>query len=232
MKILELFAGTKSFSKIAAARGHEVFTIDNDDYHDVDLVKDILDVTVKDIPFRPDIIWASPPCTTFSVMSNFNYWDFPYPKNSKACINLAFVLKTLELIKELKPKFWFIENPRGLLRKFKFMEKLNRNTVTYCQYGTEYMKPTDIWTNCRSWIPRPRCKNGMPCHTEARRGSRTGIQGEQKGGLRATSGWKKSDRVARSIIPKELCKEVIEVCEKNLIKSEINDKEVIQKTLD
>jgi len=213
MKVLELFSGTESFSKVARERGHTTTTIDNDDYHNPDLCKSILDVDIKDIPFKPDIIWASPPCTTFSVMSNYRYWDFPYPKNSKACINLAFVLKTLELIKELEPKYWFIENPRGLLRKFKFMEELNKNTVTYCQYGADYMKPTDIWTNCKEWIPRPMCKNGMPCHSEARRGSRTGIQGNVKGGLRATSDWSKANRVARSIVPRELCLEIIKVCE-------------------
>ena len=143
-------------------------------------------------------------------MSNFNYWDFPYPKNSKACINQAFVLKTLELIDELKPKYWFIENPVGLLRKFKFMKKLPRKTVTYCQYGTDYMKPTDIWTNATGWIPRKMCKNGDDCHTEARRVSRTGIQGN--GGLRQSTGWSKEARVKRAIIPKELCNEIAEFC--------------------
>jgi len=214
MKILELFCGTKSISKAFKERGHEVFTLDNDDYHNPDLCKSILDFDVKDLPKdwrNPDIIWASPPCTTFSVMSFYNYWDFPYPKNSKASINLGFVLKTLEIIKELKPKYWFIENPRGLLRKFKFMEKLHRKTVTYCQYGTDYMKPTDIWTNATHWVPKPMCKPGADCHQEARRGSKTGIQGF--GGLRQSSGWRKEDRVARAIVPENLCLEIVDVCE-------------------
>jgi len=30
MKILELFSGTESFSKVARERGHVVFTVDND----------------------------------------------------------------------------------------------------------------------------------------------------------------------------------------------------------
>ena len=217
MKVLELFAGTCSFSKVARELGHEVITLDNDNYHDVDIVKSILDFNPKeDLPkgWKPDIIWASPPCTTFSVMSNFNYWekinDIPVPKNSKASINLAFVLKTLEIIKELKPRFWIIENPRGLLRKFPFMERLKKDTVTYCQYGTDYMKPTDLWNNINSWNPRPMCKNGMPCHQEARRGAKTGIQGDMKGGLRSSSRWSKANRVARSIVPRELCLEMLE----------------------
>ena len=92
------------------------------------------------------------------------------------------------------------------------MIKLPRKTVTYCQYGTDYMKPTDIWTNATHWIPRKMCSNGDTCHTEARRGAKTGIQGGQ-GGLRASSSWKKEDRVKRSIIPKELCDEIVKVCE-------------------
>ena len=90
---------------------------------------------------------------------------------------MAYVLKTLELIKELKPKYWFIENPRGVLRKMAFMDGLHRNTVTYCQYGDIRMKPTDIWTNLIDWKPKPMCKNGDSCHVSAPRGARTGTQG-------------------------------------------------------
>lgn len=222
LKVVEFFCGTKSISKAFKKAGHKTLTLDFDNYHKPDICKSILDFDIKDLDgFKPDIIWASPPCTTFSVMSNFNYWDFPYPKNSKASINLAFVLKTLEMIDELKPKYWFIENPRGLLRKFKFMMKLPRKTVTYCQYGAEYMKPTDIWTNATHWIPRKMCNNGDTCHEEARRGMKTGVQGK-KGGLRASSGWRKEDRVARAIIPKELCDEIVKVCEnKQEVKQEL-----------
>ena len=208
MKILELFSGTASFSKVARARGHECFTVDSEDWHIPDLVKNILFLKKDDIPFVPDVIWASPPCPTFSVMSNFREWNFPIPRTSRAARHLAHVLKTIELIKELEPNFWFIENPRGLLRKFPFMQEINRRTVTYCQYGLEYMKPTDIWTNCMEWKPRQMCKNGDSCHVNAKRGSVKGIQG-----LRATYGFTKEDRAKRSIVPEALCLELIKQCE-------------------
>jgi hypothetical protein len=57
------------------------------------------------------------------------------------------------------------------------MASLPRKTVTYCQYGDTRMKPTDIWTNCSHWNPKPACKNGDPCHESAPRGARTGTQG-------------------------------------------------------
>lgn len=50
----------------------------------------------------------------------------------------------IQLIKDLNPKYYFIENPRGGMRKMSFMEGLPRYTVTYCQYGDFRMKPTDI----------------------------------------------------------------------------------------
>lgn len=52
-----------------------------------------------------------------------------------------------------------------------------RHTISYCQYGDNRMKPTDIWTNDLKWIPKPPCKNGDKCHISAPRGSITGTQG-------------------------------------------------------
>ena len=205
MKVLELFSGTESFAKVARERGHEVFTVDNNPHFKPDLCIDILDLEPSMIPFKPDIIWASPPCTTFSLMSVRYHWDFPYPRTSKASINLAYVLKTLELIRELKPIYWFIENPRAMLRKFPFM--LKPTTVTYCQYGADYMKPTDIFNNCSNWKARAMCKNGMLCHISARRGSREGIQGFKD--IRGLKG-----SIARSIVPRDLCVEILEACQK------------------
>ena len=53
----------------------------------------------------------------------------------------------LKLIDQLQPRYYFIENPRGGMRKMEWMKGLPRYTVTYCQYGDNRMKPTDIWTN-------------------------------------------------------------------------------------
>ena len=197
MKVLELFAGSCSFSNVAKEYGYETFTTDYNNFDGIDYVTDILQFDYNELPYKPDIIWASPPCTYFSVASIGKHWNKDNTSKSKEAITgMAIVNKTKEIINTLQPKYFVIENPRGLMRKMGAVEYLNRDTVTYCQYGDNRMKPTDLWHNL-NWTPRPMCKNGMPCHVAAPRGSQTGTQG-LKGNYE------------RSKVPYELCKEILE----------------------
>lgn len=177
MNVLELFAGTASFSNTAKAN-NLVFTSDYDKQFSTDYCVDIMDFDLKKVPFKVDVLWASPPCESFSVASIGKHWNIDNtPKTEKAKQGMKQVLKTIEIINTLNPVYWFIENPRGKLRKMDFMQKFNRYTVTYCQYGDQRMKPTDIWTNIPDLVFKPVCKNGDTCHVSAPRGSRTGTQG-------------------------------------------------------
>ena len=203
---MDLFCGTKSIAKAAKERGHEVITVDNDPAHEPDLCADIL--TLGRYPMDAgyfDMVWASPPCQRFSVAAISHNWqkigDAYRPLNDEAIQAVRLVEHTLYLIDMFQPRVWFIENPRGMLRKLPVMQGLRRRTVTYCQYGDTRMKPTDIWTNSTLWTPRPACNNGDPCHVSAPRGSKTGTQGIK-------------GAVDRSRIPSELCKEVIEAAER------------------
>lgn len=181
MKTLELFCGTKSFSKIAQKYGYEITTLDNQQRFNPTILQDILDIPDDYFGYF-DIVWASPPCTAFSVASIGRNWErksdgMLYPKSEGAVLGIEILKKTIKIIENIKPKYWFIENPRGAMRKMECMQGFKRNTVTYCQYGDTRMKPTDIWTNFIKWETRPVCKNGDPCHVSAPRGSRTGTQG-------------------------------------------------------
>jgi hypothetical protein len=206
MKVLELFAGSRSVGKIAESLGMEVFSSDLVEFEDIHYPISILDFDVKKVPFQPDVIWASPPCTSFSVASLGHHWTGGkgayIPKTDGARLGIELVKKTIEIIEHFNPTYWFMENPRGVLRKMPFMSDFKRHTVTYCQYGDERMKPTDIWTNSNEWVPRPMCKNGDPCHVAAPRGSKTGTQG-------------RSNAYERSKIPEQLCLEILSSCMNN-----------------
>lgn len=211
MKVLELFAGTRSIGKAFEARGHEVYSVEwNKDFKDINLYADISTLTVEQIIVLcggyPDIIWASPDCTTFSIAAISHHRRKneetgnldPISDYAKFCDNVD--QHVLELIRELSPKYWFIENPRGGMRKMTWMQDFPRYTITYCQYGDNRMKPTDIWTNHPNPKFLPPCKNGDKCHEPAPRGSKTGTQG-LKGSVK------------RSIIPSRLCEHIVDICE-------------------
>ncbi len=210
MKVLELFAGTRSIGKAFESRGHQVFSVDWDKkFENINLYIDISTLTAEYILSqfgKPDVIWASPDCTSYSVAAISHHRRPESDGNLTPISEYAkFCDKTnqhvLDLIRELNPKYWFIENPRGGLRKMRFMQGLPRYTVTYCQYGDSRMKPTDIWTNHPNPIFKPPCKNGDPCHVAAPRGSKTGTQG--------LKGAKE-----RSVIPEKLCEHIVDICMK------------------
>ena len=136
MIVLELFAGSRSFSKVAEEMGMQTFTSDYKCFDKIDYICDILQFDVSKIPFKPDIIWASPPCTTFSIASCYHHWNKDRTPKTKECFKgIEMVKKTLEIIKNLKPRYFYIENPRGLLRKMDFIQNIGiRNTITYLDF--------------------------------------------------------------------------------------------------
>lgn len=203
MKTIELFSGTRSFSKVAADHGYQTFTTDYAEIDGQDLIADIRELKASDFPYQPDMLWASPPCEGFSVAAIGANWtggkNGYVPKSESAYRSIQLALNAIRLIEELKPTWWFIENPRGLLRKMPFMQGFTRHTIWYCQYGDTRAKPTDIWTNAIWWTPRSVCRNNNPdCHHDrAPRGAKTGTQG--------ISGYKD-----RSRIPAQLFEEILE----------------------
>ena len=194
LKTIEIFAGSCSFSKVAKELGHDTFTTDYEEVDGQDLVADIQQLEATDFPYcHPDILWASPPCEGFSVASISANWTGGHqayiPKSDTARQSINLVNHTLRLIEELQPKYYFIENPRGVLKKLDLLKHVPfMHTIWYCKYGDDRAKPTNIWTNAEWWTPRPVCKNhkydkegniiNRQCHHEsARRGAKTGTQG-------------------------------------------------------
>lgn len=185
MLVFDFFAGTGSSTQAFADAGHTVITFELDTQFEATEHVNIFDLTAEYLLStygQPDFIWASPPCTAFSVASMGHHWTGGgrayIPKTEAAKSSQLLVAHTLELIAKLKPtQGWLMENPRGMLRKLPVVAGYERRTVTYCTYGDKRMKPTDLWGSVQGWTPRTPCKNGMPCHEAAPRGSKTGTQG-------------------------------------------------------
>lgn len=203
VNVLELFAGSRSIGKEAEKLGMNVFSVDWVNYKNIDTVIDIGRLMINDIPFVPDFVWASPDCTTYSIAAcSTHRTNSIIPKTEYAKKSDNINKHVIKLIKEwlvINPKMkYFIENPRGMMRKMPWMQEFKRHTVWYCQYSDNRAKPTDIWTNSKTWMPKPQCHNGNPnCHHQrAPRGSKTGTQGRSKS-------------YNRSKIPSSLCIEIL-----------------------
>lgn len=221
MKVLELFAGQRSIGKAFDKKNHEVYSIEWDKRHEnIDWYQDISTITANDIIERfgvPDIVWASPDCTSYSI-AGISYHRIKESSGNllaksdyaKFCdkTNLN-VMRLIDDLLKINPNLiYFIENPRGGMRKMDFIKDKPRYTVTYCQYGDERMKPTDIWTNHPNPNFKPVCKNGDSCHVAAPRGSRTGTQGRK-------------NSIERSLIPTQLCDHIVNICEEFLTANHI-----------
>ena len=151
-KLLELFSGTKSVSKVAKTRyqlGYDVVSLD---IRDADINCDILDWDYSVYPPGTfEVIWASPPCTEYSRAKTVGVRNIEHANR--------IVKRTLEIISYLKPTYFIIENPQtGLLKDQSFMDDIPYDDVDYCKYGMPYRKRTRLWNNIPDFKPLDLCK--------------------------------------------------------------------------
>jgi site-specific DNA-cytosine methylase len=158
MKLLELFKGTGSISKVAKDHNFEIISLDIESCYEPDINEDILKWDYKKYQkennYIPDFIWASPPCNTFSILNYPRHNRCPitaYPFSDEAIKGTEILYKTLDIIdyfKSLNPKLLYvIENPIGMMRKDKKMKLLQRQSTYYCLYGDKKRKATDFFNN-------------------------------------------------------------------------------------
>ena len=164
MRILELFSGTGSVGKVCKELGWEVISLDIDQKNNPDICVDIMQWVnpYKDGDF--DVIWSSPPCHRFSLCRKSwigrkikyfgdNIVTREMLDDDMIKEGLPILHKTMNIIAELNPTYWFIENPYSSDMK-KFID-IEPYTVDYCMYSNwGYKKRTNIWTNLEDFEPK------------------------------------------------------------------------------
>lgn len=154
-RLLDMFTGTGSVARAAEELGFEVHTLDIDPKCEPDICADILEFDYE-AAFAPgyfDIIWASPPCETFSAArrSNIGRQVKGEIMTSETLvrdmeeIGVPILRRTQNLIEYLQPNVWFLENPyTGAMKNYIDSEPY---VFDYCMYGFDYRKRTAIWSN-------------------------------------------------------------------------------------
>lgn len=124
--ILDLCGGTGSWSKPYKDAGYDVRLVTLPDN----------DIRTYDPPENVHGILAAPPCTMFSLART----TAKIPRDLD--LGMVTVEACLRVIWKAKPKFWAMENPKGLLRRF-----MGRPPFTFdaSHFGEDYNKATDLW---------------------------------------------------------------------------------------
>ena len=161
---LVLFCGTKSIDRSLENRGFYVQSLDMDPKTNPTWCANVLEWEAwRSIePGTVDFIWASPPCTEYSIART----TAKTPRNYELAD--AIVARTLEIIRYLKPKAWLMENPQtGFLKTREVIDGLPWRDVCYCQYSDgkrhTYRKATRLWGYLPTFTPRPMCTRKNPC---------------------------------------------------------------------
>lgn len=118
MNVLDIFSGLEGWSKPWREREHKVVTVDiNPDFKPT-ITADIETLSIETLrdlgPF--DVIMASPPCTEFSKANMPKSWKSIQRFGCNPDTKL--LKRTVQIIQELNPRFWVIENVRGAIPYF------------------------------------------------------------------------------------------------------------------
>lgn len=143
MKIcIDLFSGLGGWSAAFLDRGWRVVQVDNDPEFNPHICTDIFDLNARILPSNPLVVLASPPCQAFSTNTIKLNWKKRRLTSYNVVLAIGLVAKTLDIIFKVQPRYWIIENPRGMLRNV--LGKPQVETY-FAAWGAPNLKPTDLW---------------------------------------------------------------------------------------
>lgn len=169
--LLDLCSGLGGWTAAFRHRGHDCVGLDLNPNLGPDILMDIiqmaqdpgraLDGYVRK-GWRPDAILAGPPCEGFSVGSVGKMWDRTpngfVPKHDTARQGVKVLEAVLMAVAKLQPLYYWIENPRGMMRKMPQMKAYRHVEISQCCYGNVAQKMTDLWGRFPvTWMPRALC---------------------------------------------------------------------------
>ena len=136
--------------------------------------------------------------------------------------------KVIEILEYFKPKYYWIENPKGSSMKDYLYEKgyTNDELVSYCKYGFPYQKHTRFWTNIPNFkgnVCKNDCEFIIDVNTKKLRekkrllhkancGNTERIQAVKKHNKNTNDLGGGTNRLERYRIPPKLIKELLELC--------------------
>lgn len=195
---------SNSFKKL----GWDVVTLDNTAKFKPTILGDVTTWDYQayfDTHPVPDVVWASPPCRTFTKQAWARHRDGTGTattndaRNGDRCVRAC-----LDCISHLRKRnrklTFFVENPlHGAFRHLTCVQPLLRSgqyrAIQYGDYSpeTHSLKPTLVLTNCDRWVPIPITAT------------------------KSTTPWNTLSKKQRTIIPDAVCDEIALVCHQTLI---------------
>ena len=149
-----------------------VGSLDINEKCEPDICADILEFDYTQYaPGSFDVIWASPPCDKFSKACFSNIGRYGITRETLLrdihLIGLPILRKTEDIIRYLKPRKYFIENPAtGRMKDFVSLPN-ETYTLDYCAYSDwGYRKRTNVFTNVRGFQPKLCAGFGVCPNTE------------------------------------------------------------------
>lgn len=157
---LEPFSGEGIVSQAFADRRFRVQSIDNNHTAHATMLVDIMNIRYENIGMVPDVMWVSPPCHTYSLLTGTVHRNLKageLEKTEEAKYHNIILLQLKCIIGWTQRKnphlFVVIENPEANLRKMPLMKEmetqlgLKKTKVHYCTFGATEKKPTNLWSN-------------------------------------------------------------------------------------